>query len=164
MLSDGNLFLFSTNPWISFVIGEEFYPTGHFVWCSSIFDSAMISKFMAPAPPTSTPKDIYLSLLAEVSRRDRHSLKIANLREGLIRGAQERHSASEISDKCLEEIKEMVVEAETADFRPLLYVISYARVKDIVKGVPVSQRAHPLSEEYVIERLPADCFEALDLA
>ena len=124
----------------------------------------MTSKLRSVTPPTSTPKEIYLSLLAEVSRGDRHSLKVAKLREGLVRGAEIRHGKALISDKELFEIKQVVTLAESRDFRPLLYVISYPKVKHLVRAVPIEDRAHPLSQEYVIEELETSSFEALDLA
>ena len=74
------------------------------------------------------------------------------------------HDKSAISDKALAEIVQVVNLAESREFRPLLYVISYPHVKHLVRDVPVEDRAHPLSQEYVIEALPSSCFEALDLA
>ena len=164
MIPPDTLFLFSTNSWLSFVIGEEYYGSVHYVWTSPIFDTSMSPKLRRVTPPTSTPKDIYLSLLEEVTRGDRHSLKIAKLREGIVRGAEIRHGNGLISDKSLTEIRQVVGLAESRDFRPLLYVISYPKVQHLVRDVPVGDRAHPLSQEYVIEELPESSFEALDLA
>jgi len=36
-------------------------------------------------------------------------------------------------------------------------------VKQLVQEVPVSRRAHPLSAEYIIEELPGDRFDLIEL-
>ncbi|MBI3374798.1 MAG: hypothetical protein HY017_24000 [Betaproteobacteria bacterium] len=53
--------------------------------------------------------------------------------------------------------------AQSADFRPLLYVIPFVAVSHLLKEVPVSRRAHPLSQEYIIEELPTELFDAIEL-
>lgn len=164
MIAPNALFLFSTNSWLSFVIAEEYYDSKHYVWTSPLFDASLTGSLTIATPPTSTPKDIYLSLLQEVSRGDRHSSKIAEQRDGIVRGAESMRQKSVISDKALTEIKEVVSLAEIWDFRPLIYVISYPLVKHLVRTVAVRERAHPLSEEYVIEALPRSCFEPITLA
>jgi len=162
MIPNDTLFLYSAVSWVSYVIAEEYYGGNHFVWCSRVFDSNQHPRISALPPPTSTPKEIYQSLLAEVSRGDRHSSKIAGLRTGIIRGAEIRHGRAEITDSQLAEIKDIVTLAETRDFRPLILVISYDRVKPIVSAVPVTKRAHPLSPEFQIENLPRDAFDVID--
>lgn len=62
----------------------------------------------------------------------------------------------------MREIAAIVDCSETADFRPLLYVIPYRAVSKQVKQVPVAERAHPLSEEYMIECLPRRYFDMID--
>jgi hypothetical protein len=79
-----------------------------------------------------------------------------------VRGALIRHSRNEITDHQLAEIKDIVALAETRDFRPLLYVISFPRVKEAVKPVEIGKRAHPLSPEFIIESLPRSAFQVLD--
>ena len=59
------------------------------------------------------------------------------------------------------EIKSIVKRANLQDFRPLLYIINYRRVADIIKQISVEERAHPLSIEYLIEDLPRKYFEIL---
>jgi hypothetical protein len=66
-----------------------------------------------------------------------------------------------IRKKAFEEIKDIVAAAETRDFRPLLYVIPFRGLTPKVKQVPVNQRAHPLSIEFVIEALPSASFDAI---
>jgi len=68
-----------------------------------------------------------------------------------------------ITDDELREITEIAAAADCADFRPLLYVIPYVAVSHLLKEVAVSKRAHPLSPEYVIEELPTELFDAIEL-
>jgi hypothetical protein len=81
---------------------------------------------------------------------------------GIIHGAREKALAGEIEEDKMKEIEAIVESAETADFRPILYVIPYRLVSKLVKPVPISERAHPLSEEYKIERLPRRSFDMID--
>lgn len=53
--------------------------------------------------------------------------------------------------------------ADIQQFKPLIYVIPYTAVAAIAVEVPVSNRAHPLSVEYVIERLPGGLFDIIEL-
>jgi hypothetical protein len=164
MLPTSTLFLYSTNAWLAFVINEEFYGGTHYVYASPIFDSAMVTRAKSLTPPSSTPKDIYLELLGDVSRGDRHSAKIGRLRRGITKGAEIMYAKAAISAKDLTEIKQIVSCSVINDFRPLLYVISYPGVIHMVRDVPIKERAHPLSQEYVIEGLSSVNFQALDLA
>lgn len=164
MLPDSTLFLYSTNTWIAYLIGQDYYGGEHFVWCSPLFDSRSLPGIDLAQPPTSTPKEIYMSLLTEVVRGDRHSAKIKSQKEGIVRGASIRYSHGDLSERQLADIKDIVALAETRDFHPLLYVICFAKVKDRVKEVEISRRAHPLSQEFEIEKLPRDSFQVLDFA
>jgi hypothetical protein len=90
-----------------------------------------------------------------------HSAKIAENRLGILKGAATKRVANVISDDELAEINAIVSEATIGDFQPLLYVIPYEAVASLAIPVPVAQRAHPLSEEYVIEALPGDLFDVI---
>ena len=54
--------------------------------------------------------------------------------------------------------------AEKQDFRPLIYVIPFEPVKSLVEMASLENRAHALSEEYIIERLPRELFDAIEIA
>ena len=56
MISPDTLFLYSTNCWLSFVIGEEYYDSVHYVWTSPIFDTGMIARRKSATPRSSTRK------------------------------------------------------------------------------------------------------------
>ena len=40
-------------------------------------------------------------------------------------------------------------------------VIPFSLVRDKIEPVPVSQRAHPLSAEFIVKKLPRNCFDAI---
>ena len=82
---------------------------------------------------------------------------------GILNGATRKRSAGAITEEQEREIGGIVELAETRDFRPLLYVIPYTNVLSIVQNVPVKEKAHPLAEEYVIEELPRQCFDIIEL-
>lgn len=155
--------LYSVNTWLAYNVSARYYGGVHYVWCSPVFSARNHPGFQATPPPTSCPSDIYHSLAEEVRRRDGHSAKIAENRLGLIAGAQKKHSAGIITADELHEIEEIAAVANCADFRPLLYVIPFVGVSHLLKEVPVSERAHPLSQEYIIEELPTELFDAIEL-
>lgn len=155
--------LYSTNTWLAYNIARQFYGDRHYVWCSPIFDHHCRPFTQATPPPTSCPADIYFKLLDEVRRRDKHSAKIAENRLGIIRGAAVQRDNGVISDDVVAEISAIADEADIGDFYPLLYVIPFDPVVGMVTEVPVAQRAHPLSEEFIIPALPGDLFDVIRL-
>ncbi|MGB2623373.1 MAG: hypothetical protein WA857_01575 [Candidatus Acidiferrum sp.] len=145
------------------MIAEKFYGAEHHVWCTPIFDARTISAYGPTVPPTSSPAEIYRNLYEEVRRGDRHSAKIFENRSGILRGATFKHKSGAITSGALEEIKALVNHSQIQDYRPLLFVIPFPLVEKRLKDVPVAKRAHPLSWEYTIERLPRSCFDVLEL-
>ncbi len=156
------LILYSTGTWLGFIINQRYYGGTHFVWCSPLFSSNSISPYHTATPPTSTPCDIYRTLLDEVKSRDRHSVKIQQNRVGIIRGASVKKNLGEITEDQEREIIAIVNAAEVADFKPIIYVIPFRGVAGILRNVPVTDRAHPLSEEYIIEDLQDSLFDVID--
>jgi hypothetical protein len=155
--------LYSANTWLSYNLSIRYYGGVHYVWCSPIFSIKNHPGFHATPPPTSCPSDIYHNLLEEVRRRDGHSAKIKDNRSGLSSGAQIQHSNGIITERELNEIEEIIAAADYSDFRPLLYLIPFGGVSHLLKEVPVRNRAHPLSQEYIIEELPTELFDAIEL-
>jgi hypothetical protein len=156
------LLLYSTNTWLAFAIAESFYDSVHYVWCSPCYDGTTAAAHVN-IPPTASPADIYRNLHEESRRGERHSAAIVRNRSGILRGAEARKEAGMISGATEAEIRTIVNSAETRDFRPVLYLIPYDRVRELVVDVPVAQRAHPLSVEYRVEALPRGCFDMLEL-
>jgi len=163
MRSKAHNVLYSVNTWLAYNINVKYYGGLHYVWCSPIFSARNHPAVVATPPPTSCPSDVYHNLAEEVRRRDRHSAKILDNRAGLVKGAQSKHAAGVITVDELREIEQIASVAEIADFRPLLYVIPFVVVSHLLQEIPVSDRAHSMSPEYIIEKLPTDLFDAIEL-
>jgi hypothetical protein len=82
---------------------------------------------------------------------------------GILRGVKARRSDGLIDDEGAGEIASVVEASDIGDFRPMCYVIPFCLARDRVRRVPIGERAHPLSAEFVIEALPRDCFDAIGL-
>lgn len=156
------LLLYSANTWLAYMIAERYYGGEHYVWCTPYFDSRQLSPHATAVPPTSSPAEIYQSLYQEVARGDRHSSKIKENRIGILRGATVKKDQGVISEKQSLDIGAILDRAETRDFRPLIYVMPYVTVANRLAEVPIADRAHPLSVEYVIDRLPRGDFDVIE--
>jgi len=155
--------LYSTNSLLAYRISKRYYNDKHYVWASPSFGSRSTQEPLIGNPVSSRPASRYKQLREEVRDTDRHGHLIQEQRLGLRTGAQMKHDQGVISKEQRDEIMAVVDAAEIADFKPLLYVFSLDDVKGVVKKVPVNERAHPLSEEYIIEELPGSMFDILDL-
>lgn len=156
------LLLYSVNTSLAYNVAEVYYKGKHFAWCSPCFDARGVPSYKLTNPPTSNPCEILQGLAQEVRRNDRHSKKIEDNRLGIKRGADLHLEAGTITRAKRDEVVEIVDRALVAEFRPLLYVIPYATVARLVREVGVEERAHPLSEEYVIAALPRRKFDVID--
>jgi hypothetical protein len=148
---------------LAYAIGERFYGSEHYVWCTPDFDARSVATIDQVTPPSSSPAEIYRALYDDVRRGDSHSSKIKDSMTGILRGVAAKRAADVISDDDQRDIVSMVDRAGGRDFRPLLYVIPFVGVSGIVKPVPVAERAHPLSREYIIETLLRRDFDVLEL-
>ncbi len=157
-----HIVLYSTISWLAYIIGERYYGGIHYVWCTPHFDHSSIPSINYTVPPSSSPLEIYLNLAEDVKRGDRHSAKIAANKAGLLRGMILKRSAGDITAEHESEIASIIDTADPMYFRPLIFVIPYHLVNDKLKKVPVSQRAHPLSVEFIIGNLPRDCFDVIN--
>lgn len=155
------LLVYSTNTLLAYHINQTYYGELHYVWCSAFFGAENIPSPYRPNPPSSSPQGIYETLLRAVANSDRHSEKIRLNKAGLRRGATFKHDQGEITDAQRLEIFDKVRLAQFADFKPLLYVIPYTLVSGTLSTVPVRHRANPLSEEYIISRLPRTSFDII---
>jgi hypothetical protein len=155
------LVLYSANTQLAYRINEHFYGQIHFVWCSAFF-SATSRSIDVEMPPSSTPCDICRNYLEDITRRDLHSLSLQHNRAGLQRGMEAKLAERVITEEQCLGLKGFVANAAIDEFRPLLYVIPFEGVRDLVESVSPSQKAHPFSPEYRIERLPRSRFDVLD--
>ncbi len=157
------LLLYSTNTWLAYQVSQRYYRGEHYVWCAPVFDPRGLGDIENVIPPSSSPFEIYRSLSEEVRRGDRHSSKIVDNHAGILRGADYKLIQNNIRKDEFKEIKDIADSADIRDFRPLLYIIPFDRVSSWVKQVPVNQRGHPLSIEFIIEVLPRACFDIITL-
>jgi hypothetical protein len=156
------LILYSTNSWLAYIISERYYRGLHYVWCTPDAGPGSRSRHDTTVPPTSSPLEVYRVLHEEVSRGDRHSARIERNRVGILRGAHSRRREGVIGEPQEVEIAAVVRFAETRDFKPLLFVIRFSRVRGRTREVAVEQRAHPLSLEYIIVSLPRTSFDIIE--
>ena len=160
------LLLYSVNAFLAWAINERYYDGRHYVWCGEAFDASALGPYTqySSTPPSSTPRDIYSDLLKAVQGGDRGSQKVAAVKVGIINGARMKFSKGEIDRSVFDEINQIVDRSELADCRPLLYILPRDRVADKLKDVEVSQRAHPLSVEYVAENVNSSEFDVIEFA
>ena len=156
------LILYSANSWLAYMICQYFYSGRHYVWCTPFFDARSTSSLECAVPPSSSPAEIYRELHEAVTRGDGHCSKISANRAGILSGAHEKRKVGEISEDTLREIASVMDQARMRDFRPLVYVIPFDRVAAVLEPVPVPSRAHPLSMEYVIHKLPRSEFDVIE--
>lgn len=154
--------LYSASTFLAYRIAQQYYKDVHYVWCSPVFDGRTSGPLDPTVPPTSSPCEIYWSLHQEVSRGDRHSAKITENRAGIIRGAQFKRKIGVINEEIESDIIAATELAETRDFRPLMLIIPYAKVKRLIEKVPIKSRAHPLSVECLISSLPGKLFSVIE--
>ena len=157
------LILYSTNTRLAYLISKRYYGNLHYVWCTPYFDSQSISAHDYTVPPTASPSEIYHSLYQEVIRDDRHSAEIRENKDGLRKGVIAKREAGIITEGQRQEIETILNRTGIQDFKPLLYVIPFNLVADLVDEVPVDERAHPLSVEYIIRELPRHLFDVITL-
>jgi hypothetical protein len=155
------LLLYSASTWLAFTIAERFYGGVHYVWCSPFYDAATAARHLS-IPPSSSPAEIYWNLEQDTRRGDRHSAAIKQSRSGVLRGAEANHKAGLVSDFQYSEITFTVENAHIREFRPVLYVIPFDRVREMATEVPAHERASPFSVEFRFTRLRNDCFDVLE--
>lgn len=143
------------------MIAERFYNSDHYVWCTPYFDPRQNGRDAA-VPPTSSPFEMYRALSEEVTRGERHSSKIAENRVGILRGASAKRRARIITAAQEKQIGTIIGKSQVGDFRPLLYVIPFALVASRLREPPPEDKAHPMSAEFVVDRLPRRCFDVIE--
>ena len=158
-----SLLLYSTNPWLKYYLNEEYRGRRHYVWCSEYFDSEMLGRldYRTLVPPTSTPRAIFEDLKTAVLRGDQHNARIQGWKASLPALAIEWAAAGEISDDAKEEIVFHANGTNPNVWRPLLYVIPAAPVRDRARLVAPAHRAG-IGPEYIIEDLHRSEFDILE--
>jgi len=114
-------------------------------------------------PPSSDPFEICHGLLKDVEGRDKHSAKISLNKSGILAGADIQLKNGVITDSERLDIIEIVHLAEVEDFRPLIFVIPLDGVLSLAKKANIKLTAGLFSREYIIEKLPRDKFDVIDI-
>jgi hypothetical protein len=154
---------YSCSTWLSYEICQHYYAQRHYAWCAPFFDADSVLSVPNSIPPSSNPRAIYWRLKRDVDARDLHSAKIADVRNGIVKGAAVKRFAGIINRSQYLEIKRIAKSAQLADFSPLMFVIPLEPVANRVRLVDVRERASLLSEEYIIRDLPRRLFDAIEL-
>lgn len=155
-----HLILYSATTKLAYNIAQKFFRGSHYVWCAPRPET---DRFGFSNPPSSDPVNIYWRYLNDIKGGDEHSSNIETNRRGLIRGATVKEGQGIIDVPTRQLIEAVVMKAPLSDFSPLLFVIPYNSVRGIVKPADVDARARATSEEYIIDDLPRDCFDVLEL-
>lgn len=152
--------LYSANCLLANLVCERYYNGLHYVWCSTAFGSPGSNMGIMPNPASSIPYERYRRLEKDVGPPgDLHSSMIAAQRTGIKYGATQKLAAGKITQAAWDEIVQIADEAACSDFAPLMYLIPYDKVKRLIKAAPLHSRAHPFSDEWIIEELPSDSFD-----
>lgn len=162
MAAKSPLLLYSTNTFLAYSIAEQYYRGIHWVWCSPYFRPKDGPSSVA-MPISAIPALIYERLHKDVTSNDHHSFLVKRNKVGLRKGIESKLAKGVITNTDALALLSAVRKAELIDFRPMLYVIPYTKVRHILTKVDVKERAHPLSVEYKIESLPSGSFEAIEL-
>lgn len=161
-----HLLYYSVNTELAYNINQRFYGGKHYVWCSPIFDPKAAGRYseFTFTGPTSSPHDIYCELMAHVKRKERHSAKIKENKIGIMRGATEQLKKKNINPTEFGYIKQIVDNAETADFLPYIYLIPADKISTgRIKKVMPADSATILGVEYKIEALRRTEFDIIEV-
>jgi hypothetical protein len=158
--------LYSTNPWFTQMVCDDYRDGRYSVWCSEIFDPASLAS-TDPASliaSGSSPKPIYYDVLGAVRTSDRANPKIIQYRRTFRRLARDWWSRSEISEDDRDEIVAIASAGEWRIWTPRLYVIPRQPVEDSgrLRLVPYKKRAG-VGREYQISELHRSEFDMIVL-
>lgn len=156
------LVMYSTNTRLAFMVNQRYYAQQHYVYCCPYFDPRQVSDLEHSTPPSSSPSDLFGAFGSESARTDRHGARIALNKAGLRRGAVAKLAAGVISSAQQADIFQIIETAEPALFRPILYVIPFGVVETKIRPVPLADKAHPLSDEYIIDSLVRSEFDVVE--
>ncbi|NVM75262.1 hypothetical protein FHW83_001042 [Duganella sp. SG902] len=154
---------YSCSSWLSYHICERYYGNKHYAWCTPYFDAFSSLSLQNFVPPSSNPRDIYWGLRKDIDTGDLHSAKVRDIRRGIQKGAALKRKEGTINDVDYLEIVRIARVSQIEKFSPLMLVIPFQPASGLFKRVAVWQRANPLSEEYIVENLPREFFDAFEL-
>lgn len=157
------ILLYSTNPYIKFLVQKEYAGDVHYVWCSEYFDGAKAppGTLGAHIGATSDPYQIYLDLRTGMRSTDGHHTKIKQQRAGIVSRARKWLTDGKISATQHAELTGLAKKAPPDFFRPLIYVIPFEPVKARVQLVDVKKRAS-FGREFIIPDLHGTEFNTIE--
>jgi hypothetical protein len=91
-----SLFFYSTNPKFSHMVAEKYLNRKHFVWCSDKYDPG--------GAPSSSPCELFITLLKDCEGEDTHSSLIRNYKKTFKRLAAKWASDGTINSDARDEI------------------------------------------------------------
>jgi hypothetical protein len=141
-------------------INRDYYNNIHYVWCCD-------KPFYTVAerqPVSSNPLARCEYLIAEIETNDGHTHYIDDNRNGIKIGIEEKAKAGVITTEQRAELIRVVNDAPNEFFYPVIYVIPYEKVSELVKPVNTSKKASSVSKEFLIEELPRSCFDIIDFS
>lgn len=155
--------LYSCGTQIAYQINKNYYNDTHYVWCTSRFGSPGISEAFSLNPASSDSYSLYQEYKKSSGMgdwpADAHSSIIKQHRVGLKKGAGSKLNDGIITLAEHGDIHTLVDMIPLSDFAPLIYTMGFSDVKRMAKKVPIGDRAHPLSDEWIIEALPRTHFD-----
>lgn len=154
------LILYSTVTQLAYHVAQHFYSGTHYAWCAP---APSADAFVVQNPPSSDPISLYWRYKRDIDGGDSHSDLIARQRRGIARGAVVKAELGIISADERSQIEGMAQAAPLGDFRPLLFVMPYSRVRNLARPASLDDRARASSREFIVEALPRDCFDVLRL-
>lgn len=162
--ADVPVVLYSTSTWLAYQITQSYYEGKHYVWCSPDLSSKSLSRSYSIPDYTASisPLTIYRELSESVARGDRHNVKVQSNKAAIIMTANRKQADGVVTEQQLKEIVAIAEAADLRDFRPLLYVIPYNIVANMLEQVPASMRVSPLEVEYIIKELPRQNFDVIE--
>ncbi len=152
--------LYSTMTAVAYNINCKYYNGRHYMWCTPYFGSNYQSPHFT-VPPSSSPLEIYNTLMKEIEGADLHNTKIKLNRTGIRRGADAMMAKGVITSAQRLEILEIGRRAPMQQFRPLLCIVSRLEAVPYCHPVAISKKANPLSHEYILADLPQAAFDVI---
>jgi len=157
------LILWSASCRLKFEINQRYYRKKHYCWCSPVFEAAALGRFEIGSnqPRSSDPASIYRDLMEYQRRPDGHDEKIASWRKGILEVAVMLCELGDITELQRGEIALRERSAGLAQWKPLMYVIPFDRVRDRVEQVPLESAASS-EPEYIVSDLFEEDFEIVE--
>ena len=149
------LFLVSVQSKLAYLINENYYNGLHYAWCSPGFDCPK-------NPPDSNPKMLFSRWREDYLNYATDSPLIQKNRKGIKKGILHQRAMGFISEKTSEQLINLTDTAPFTYFCPVLYVMPYQLVKNLIEDVEFEEKANPFSIEFKLPDLPNKFFNVFE--